>query len=165
MNPVLVKDVFHGDASHFSIAVAAFGIGGMIGAIGLLAVDAGTDRQWLSCWFAVGYGVILVLVALNPWFSGLLVYLVLAGMAMSVSNISANTLLQATAPPHLRGQTVSLYMLAMRRGISVGSLLTGISVSLLGVGHALLINGAFAVLAHIVIGREWLRSPLPKSLF
>ena len=67
----------------------------------------------------MGYGMILALVALNSWFWGLLVLLVLAGMAMSVSNISANTLLQATAPPYLRGQTVSLYMLAMRGGISV----------------------------------------------
>jgi MFS family permease len=162
--PVLVKDAFHGDASHFSTAVGAFGIGGMIDAIGLLAVDPGRDRRPLSWWFAVGYGAILVLVALNPLFWGLLALLVLAGVAMSVSNISANTLLQATAPSQLRGQTVSLYMLAMRGGISVGSLLTGISVSLLGVRHALLINGAFAVAAHVVVGREWLRSPLPKSV-
>ncbi len=106
-----------------------------------------------------------MLIALNPWFWGLLAFLVLAGMAMSVSNISANTLLQATAPPHLRGETVSLYMLAMRGGISVGSLLTGISASLLGIGHALLINGVLAVVAHVIVGREWLRSPLPKSVF
>lgn len=50
--------------------------------------------------------------------------LVLAGLSMNASNISANSLLQASASPLLRGQSVSLYMLAMRGGLSVGSLLS-----------------------------------------
>jgi MFS family permease len=81
----------------------------------------------------------------------------------SVSNTSANSVLQATALPGLRGQTVSLYMLALRGGVSVGSLLTGLSVNLIGIRQALLINGTLAVAAQIAIGREWLRSPLPKA--
>ena len=36
--PVLVKEVFHGNAGHFSTAVAAFGVGGLLGAAGLLGV-------------------------------------------------------------------------------------------------------------------------------
>lgn len=35
--PVLVKDVFHAGAGQFSTAVASFGIGGLLGAFGLLA--------------------------------------------------------------------------------------------------------------------------------
>jgi MFS family permease len=163
-SPVLVKDAFHGDASHFSIAVGAFGVGGLLGAIMLLFVDVDYDRRYLCSWFAGVYGVVLVLVALNPWFWGLPTLLVVGGMAMSVSNISANTLLQANTTSQLRGQTVSLYMLAMRGGLSIGSLLTGISVSLLGVNHALLINGALAVVAQLVVGRKWFRSPLPKGV-
>jgi predicted MFS family arabinose efflux permease len=87
---------------------------------------------------------------------------VCAGVAMSVSNTSANALLQATAFADLRGQTISLYMLAMRGGISVGSLVTGLSVSLLGAREALLINGAIALVAQVAVGRDWFRSPLPK---
>lgn len=161
-SPVLVRNVLHGDASHFSIAVGSFGVGGVLGATMLLFVDASHDRRRLSSWFAGAYGVVLVLAALNPWFWGLSVLLVIGGVAMSVSNISANTLLQANIPSQLRGQAVSLYMLAMRGGLSIGSLLTGISISLLGVSQALLINGAVAVMAQIVVGREWLRSPLPQ---
>jgi MFS family permease len=163
-SPVLVKDAFHGDASHFSIAVGAFGVGGLLGAIMLLFVDATSDRRYLSSWFAGAFGVVLVLTAINPWFWGLPTLLVVGGMAMSVSNISANTLLQANTPSQLRGQAVSLYMLAMRGGLSIGSLLTGVSVSLLGVNHAMFINGALAVVAQVVVGREWLRSPLPKGM-
>jgi MFS family permease len=156
-SPVVVRDVFHKDASFFSFAVGSFGFGALLGAIWLLSVDAARDRRRFSSGFALGYGVILVLVAFNPWFWGLPVLLGFAGFSMSISNTSANSLLQATAPPRLRGQTISLYMLAMGSGISLGALLTGVSVSLLGVSHALFINGTLAVAAHVVIGRRWFR--------
>jgi len=52
------------------------------------------------------------------WQSGaatcLAVLLVLAGISMSVTNTSTNTIVQAAANPELPGQAVSLYMLAMR---------------------------------------------------
>ena len=104
----------------------------------------------------------LVLTALNPWFWGLPPLLVLAGASMTVSNTAANSLLQATASPRLLGQTVSLYMLAMRGGISLGALLTGASVSLLGVQHALLLNGVLAVAVQAALARMWSRAPLPN---
>jgi hypothetical protein len=82
---------------------------------------------------------------------------------MSVCNTSANSFLQAAAPPHLRGQTISLFMLAMRGGVSVGSFVTGISVSLLSVRHALFINSMLALGGHMIVGRQWLRLPPQKS--
>ncbi len=156
--PVLIRDAFHGGAGHFSIVVGAFGVGGLFGAVILLSIDVDHDRRYLCSWFAGAYGLVLMLVALNPWFWGLTALLVVAGTTMSVSNISANTLVQSDTPAQLRGQAVSLYMLAMRGGLSIGSLLTGISVSLLGITHALWLNGAIAVAAQVIVGRKWLRA-------
>jgi MFS family permease len=59
--PVLVKDVLHGDASEFSLAIGAFGVGGLLGAVGLLGVDAQRDRRLLSSRFAASYGAITAL--------------------------------------------------------------------------------------------------------
>ena len=156
-SPVLVKTLFHGDAGQFSVVVASFGAGGLLGAGALLFVDSKTDRRRLASWLAVAYGIVTLLVALNPWFAVLAALLVLAGVAMSISNTAANTLVQAIAPEALRGQTVSLYMLAVRGGMSLGGLLTGLSISWLGIRHALLINGMLAVVAQLVVGRQWLR--------
>ena len=88
--------------------------------------------------------------------------LVLAGASMTVSNTAANSLLQATASPRLLGQTVSLYMLAIRGGGAVGALLTGAAVGRLGVQHALLLDGLVAVAAQAALARTWLRAPLPE---
>jgi predicted MFS family arabinose efflux permease len=155
-SPVLVKEVFQGGAGHFSTAVASFGVGGLLGAAGLLSVAPDVDRRRLSAGFALVYGVVLVLTAINPWFWGLPLLLALAGAAMTVSNTAANALLQATASPRLLGRTVSLYMLAMRGGMSLGSLLTGVAISLLGVQHALLLNGLVAMAVQAGVMRMWL---------
>jgi hypothetical protein len=80
---------------------------------------------------------------------------------MTVSNTSANSLLQATADPRLLGQTVSLYMLAVRGGSSIGSLMTGASVTLFGVQHALLVNGLAAIAIQTTVARMWLATPAP----
>ncbi|MEA3395363.1 MAG: MFS transporter [Pseudomonadota bacterium] len=159
-SPVLVKEVFQGGAGQFSTAMGAFGLGGLVGAIGLLAVHPQHDRRPISTWFAAAYSIIVVLAALNPWAWGLPALLVLAGITMTASNASANALLQSSAPVHIRGQSVSLFMLAMRGGMALGSLVTGASVHLLGVQHALLLNGVIALLAHLALGRVWLKVPL-----
>jgi hypothetical protein len=54
-------------------------------------------------------------------------------------------------------------MLATRGGLPLGGVLTGLSIEFFGVRHALLINGSLAIIAHLVIGRIWARSPLPKE--
>jgi hypothetical protein len=55
-------------------------------------------------------------------------------------------------------------MLAIRSGMAAGSLITGVSVHLLGVRTALAINGALAVVIQIALGRIWLRSAPVSSI-
>ncbi len=158
-SPVLVKDVFHGDASRFSITVASFGVGGLLGAALLLSVAPGVDRRKLSAGFALACGVFMALVALSPWFWGVVALFALGGAALTISNTAANSLLQVTARPQLLGQTVSLYMLVMRGGMSLGALLTGLAVESFGVQHALLVNGVIAVVVECCVAWMWLRAP------
>ena len=160
-SPVLVKEAFQGDASRFSIAVAAFGVGGVLGAIALLGIPSTADRRRVSAVLALACGATLVLLALSPWFWGAVALFALAGAAQTISNTAANTLVQATAGPGVLGQAVSVYMLAMRGGMSLGALLTGAVAGLLGVRHALLLDGAVAIAIETAIAWAWLRAPMP----
>lgn len=159
--PVLVREAFNADISHFSLTMSAFGAGGLVGALGLMAIDPTRDQRAGSSWLATGYGVIVVLAALNTWAWGLPLLFVLGGLFMTASNASANAYLQSMAPVSIRGQTVSLFMLAMRGGVAIGSLLTGATVSLLGVRKALLLNGVLAIAAQFAVRRAWLRTAVP----
>lgn len=161
--PVLVKTVFLGDAARFSLAVASFGVGGLMGASLLLGVPPSVNRRRLSSACGLLYAVVVIGAALVPSFWGLPPLLVLAGAAMTMSNTSANTILQRTADRRFLGKTVSLYMLAMQGGMSLGALLTGLSVSLIGVKEALLLNGSVALLVHSIVATVWSRSPEPEA--
>ena len=50
-----------------------------------------------------------------------------------------------------------MFMLAMRGGMALGSLLAGLMVHLLGVQKALLANGLIALCIHLLIRRAWLK--------
>ena len=155
-SPVLIREVFHADVSHFAGALAAFGVGGLIGAVVLLVIEGHVDRVRLCSGAAMLTAVVVGVVAMNRAFAGLVALLGLAGIALTMSNTTANAILQSTAQDRLRGQTASLYMLAMRGGLSIGSLVAGVSVSCLGVRRALLINGVLALIVQSVIGRYWI---------
>lgn len=155
--PILVKQAMHRDIGDFSLVVTAFGLGGVVGATILLGVDARRDRRLLCSAAAATYAAVMVLTAVDPWFWGLPVLLVFAGLAMTISNTSANTHIQSTASAALRGQTVSLYMLAMRGGIALGSLLTGSAISVFGLRETLFVDGTLAMILQLVIGWRWMR--------
>jgi predicted MFS family arabinose efflux permease len=155
--PVLVKEAFHGSASQYSLTVAAFGVGGMLGAIALLGIGPTSDRRLLTLLLAIACASALVLVALIPWFAVLPVLMLLSGLTVTMSNTAANTLLQSTANPSRLGQTVSLYMLALRGGMSLGAVLTGAMVTWVGVRNALLVDGGLAILVLLVVMRMWPR--------
>jgi len=167
-SPILVRDAFAGNVAHFSGVVTAFGLGGLVAAAGLLAVDARSDRRPIAAWFSLAFAAIVVLVALNPWAWGLPVLFTLAGLAMTAGNVSVNAFIQIAAPPSLRGRSISLYMLAMRGGLSIGGLLTGLSMNWLGVRHALLLNGVLALALQAANAHGWLQhrpaaNPLPEE--
>jgi hypothetical protein len=154
--PVLVKHAFEGDPADFSIRLAGFGLGGLAGAIGLLGVPLYRDRRRTTSWFAIIYGWVLILTGFDRWLLARPVLLVVAGLSMTVSNTTANSLLQATAPSQLLGRSVSLHMLVILGGLSLGSLLTGLSAQVVGVRQALMINGVLTVGAQVVCARLWL---------
>lgn len=156
--PVLVKAVSGDGLGRFSLTIAAFGVGGLIGSIALLGVDAERDRRGLSASGAVAFGALLVAAATCPWPDALPAVYLLAGIAMTVANACANTDLQAATLPARRGRAVSLFMLAMRGGLALGALVTGLTVSAFGVRHALLANGLVAVAVQAAVGLAWMRA-------
>ena len=159
--PVLVRTVFQADVAQFSLTVSAFGLGGLLGGLLLMAVDPARDRRPLASWAASGFAAVVLLSALNPWGWALPLLFVAGGLAMTAANASANAWLQSQAPAAIRGQTVSLFMLAMRGGTALGGLLTGLTVSTWGVREALALNGLLALLAVAGVRRGWLRAERP----
>lgn len=152
---VLVRSVFLGNVLEFSVAMSSFGIGAVIGACCLLFVSPHHDRRMIASLCAIGFGASLILIGLNPWNDLLPILMAIAGFLMIMTNISINTLLQTRAPELLRGQAISLFLIASRGGIGIGALLTGILVNFVGVKQALMLNGSIAIILQVALFITW----------
>ncbi len=149
---VIIKNVFHAEVENFGGAMAAFGLGGLIGAAAsFFPLFKSFKRDRFATAIAIFLGLITVAIALNHSLFLLYALLVLAGGALTATNISANTFLQENATNAIRGRIASLYQLALHGGISAGGLLTGFTVSQLNISTALIINGGLAVVLLVLL--------------
>ena len=148
---VVVKDALHADAGQFGNVLTAFGAGGILGAIFIFLMARRAKAATLSLGAALlcGLAIVPVLWITDIWQMALL--LAGAGLFLTVANVSANTSLQLWARGETRGQTVSLFMLAMRGGLSLGNLSMGAIAGLAGVQHTLMAGGLLAAAAQIFI--------------
>jgi MFS family permease len=155
--PVLVRQQLEGGAGAFSATVAGFGVGGLAGAAVVLALNPARDRRVTCSILAVLLGVLVAFAGLNPWLWVLPAIAALAGAAMTMSNTLANAIIQQTVSDSLRGQAISMYMLALRGGVAIGAVVTGAMVHLLGMRNALVADGVGAAVVQLLIARSWRR--------
>jgi len=101
------------------------------------------------------YGLVGTRFVGNTWqFAGVLVA---AGMLLTVANTSANTFLQSQATDRNRGETASLFMLAMRGGLSLSNLAAGTLITVSSLPFTLVVNGILAVGFQALIFRKVLK--------
>ena len=149
--PVLIRDSLHRGSGSFSGALSAYGVGGLCGAGIVLLLTTNRARQLASSLAALATGALMLVAAGAPNLAVVLGAFALIGGCMVTSNASANTILQSSIESRLRGQLSSLYTLALRGSLALGSIATGAVVSQLGVVKGLLINGVVAVSAHLLL--------------
>lgn len=87
---------------------------------------------------------------------GLMAYFI-GGLAHLQSAVALNTLIQGTVPDHLRGRTMSFYVLGILAGIPLGAFALGRLGDIFTMRMAVYIDAAvFLSLIVLLIGRGWL---------
>jgi predicted MFS family arabinose efflux permease len=89
----------------------------------------------------LAFGVLVTAFALSRtlWLSYMLLFL--DGAALLVVFSMTASLVQLIVPDHLRGRVVSIYMVAFRGGMPLGSLWGGYAASLSSASYVLAVNG------------------------
>lgn len=148
--PVLIKNVFTGQLQDFGNASTSFGIGGLVGA--LVAFFAASKFKSKSPEIL---GIILGLTVLGIAFNRstivLLILMVFAGGLLTLVGISANSNLQFRATDQTRGRYISLFQLALRGGVALGGLVTGVLTSQWGVVTAFAINAILSISLQLLL--------------
>jgi MFS family permease len=94
---------------------------------------------------AAGLGAVTVLAALMPTLRAELAVQVVLGLVSIVFMITANTTLQLTARPEMRGRVMALYAVVFLGGTPVGAPLAGWTAEWLGPRWGLAFGGVIAV--------------------
>jgi MFS family permease len=120
---LLARFTFHSGAGGYSAMSSVFGAGAVVG--GLVAASRSRPTGRRLGMVALAFGSVLVLCALMPDLPAELAALAVMG-AFSITFIAtANTTLQLTAPPDMRGRVMALYAVAFLGSTPIGSPIVG----------------------------------------
>jgi len=139
--PVFAKDIFHGDINRFSHMMSFSGAGAVCGAliVAWLGRFKHMGRTLLITLAAFGILVTAFAVTRVVWVSDILLFLTGGTLLMTFSMTAS--LVQLIVPDHLRGRVMSIYMVAFRGGMPLGSLAAGYAASLTSAPLVLEVNG------------------------
>jgi MFS family permease len=163
--PLLARNVLHVGSIGFGAMTSAVGVGSLVAALALATLRKPSRRTLLVG--ATAFAAILAAVAASHWYALTLVLLVALGVAGISFTATANSTLQITAPDHLRGRVMSLYMLLFAGTTPIGGQITGIMAehigiqSTVGIEAAICALGIAAALAYLAAHRAPAHANIP----
>ena len=108
--PVFARDVLHGGVRGFGVLMASGGLGAVVGALGAAARRSGRHMGGIMAAGQGALGLGLVALALTGSLAVASVWMVVIGLGVAIQLSTTNGFLQVTAPAHMRGRVVSLYI-------------------------------------------------------
>ncbi|MFD1939175.1 MULTISPECIES: MFS transporter [Nonomuraea] len=140
---LMARQVFGQGASSFGVASSAFAIGALGGA--LLAARRARPTRKLLIAGAIGFGLFQVVVGLAPFYPVYLLLLAPTGIALITVNTAANSLVQMSTSPDMRGRVMGIYVLVFTGGAPIGAPLIGWIADLGGPRVGVMIGGVLTL--------------------
>lgn len=152
--PVLVSETLEAGPEVFGSLSASFGAGALVGAL----LSAGLGR---ASWKAIlvgagGFGAAVLALAPQTNVAAAAALLFVAGVFFIFWNSNSQSILQLSAPDHLRGRVLSLFLFAFAGVTPLAGLLAGWLAEIGGTELAFTVAGTAGV-AMAVLG--WAKSP------
>ena len=143
--PVVTKEVLKGNSDTFSMLLSISGIGSICGALLVASTSQlpKKGRAALTIMTLLGLIILGFSFSTNLWMTAALVFVAGAALIMCFALISS--LVQLITPDNIRGRVMSIYNMAFRGGMPMGSLATGTLIPYLTAPVALGLNGVLLV--------------------
>jgi MFS family permease len=151
--PYIARDIFHTDQTGLGYLSASFAVGSLIGSITLSLVGGVRIARLLIGATLAWYAMLLVFVEIRTM-PVAMACLVLAGIAQSMSMISAAVILMRTASAHLRGRVMGVRMMVIY-GLPIGLLAAGSLIDVIGYSATGSLYAASGFIAMLAIAIRW----------
>ena len=157
--PLFAQRVFHQGVGEYSRLMAFSAAGSVFGALAVAWLGKHSRMGLAVLVVQVMCGLLIVAFALSRilWLSDILLFFTGASLIIVFSTIAS--LVQLIAPNELRGRIMSIYMVAFRGGMPLGSLVSGYFASRVGAPTVLVVNGTLllAVAAYCLLRSHGVR--------
>jgi MFS family permease len=121
--PLLAKYTFGGDASSYGFLSSAMGAGSVLG--GLLVARSGRADHRRQGYAALFLGVAMLVTSAMPNMATALVAMVVVGVGSVAFITMTSVTLQLSAPDHMRGRVLALYVTALLGTTPIGGPIIG----------------------------------------
>jgi predicted MFS family arabinose efflux permease len=140
--PLFAKNVFHGDVAQYTWLMAAAGGGAVTGALVVAWLGKFRHMGRTLLLIEMVYALMVVIFAVTRilWLNAALLFVAGGCFVMVASMLSS--LVQLNVPNEMRGRVMSIYMVAFRGGMPLGSLAAGWIASATSAPIVLTVDGA-----------------------
>lgn len=139
--PLFAQDIFGGGVGQYTQLMAFAGAGAVTGALVVAWLGKYRHMGRTFLLLQIVFGVLVVLFASTRvvWINATLLFG--AGACMVIVFATISSLVQLIVPNELRGRVVSIYLVAFRGGMPLGSLIGGYAATLTSAPLVLTVNG------------------------
>jgi len=139
--PVFAQSVLHGDVTQYTHLMSSAGAGAVTGALIVAWRGRFPHMGRMVLLIQIVFGVLMVLFAMTRYFWLNAALLFATGACMVTVFATLSSLVQLNAPNEMRGRVMSLYMVAFRGGMPLGSLAGGWLATVTSAPTVLTVNG------------------------
>lgn len=139
--PVIVRTVFSQGPRTYQLFLICSGAGSITGALAVASSEKLQQQGYLVLVILIGLGTSITGFALSHSIILSCLLLFLSGVAIMASASLLLSLVQLIVPDEMRGRVMSVYNLAFRLGIPIGSLALGKMIPMFGISNALAGSG------------------------
>ena len=139
--PLFAAQVFKQGASTYSHLMAYSGAGSIVGALTVAWLGRFKRMGLTALLMQIVYGGLIIMFALSRSLPISELLLFFTGFALMMVFSTVTSLVQLIAPNEMRGRVMSIYMIAFRGGMPLGSLVSGWLATMISAPTVLIING------------------------
>ena len=139
--PLVAQNVFQGDVSLYTKLLACASAGAVTGALFVAWRGRFPHMGRAALLMLLAYALLIFLFAITRvlWLNAIILFL--AGICMMTVTAMLMSLVQLNVPNAMRGRVMSIYMVAFRGGMPLGSLFGGWIASVASAPAVLVLNG------------------------
>jgi MFS family permease len=152
---IAVFGVLHGSAAEVGYLTAAIGVGGLIGALGAMALE-GRRLAALFGLALVTWGVPIILIAPRPYLIVMVFLLAIVGAANSVEDVALFTLFQRIVPDEILTRVLGVVWGLAMGAVAIGSIAAPAIAAVIGPRPAFVVVGSILPLLTLLSYRRLL---------